>query len=152
MSRMCMQPCGSAFYTVAKSVSNSVITPAPMLCKTFCFVYFYRPALCRVCAYTMDFISAHKQINYIKLIIESKKVHFFVWKHSGLANQMFFTLGKKNDSENRDASRVVSLSQVTLSLSTRAVDPESKQFWTGGAKSFYMVVPEPVIWVPITQT
>jgi len=46
-------------------VSNLVILPAPMLCKTFCFVCFYRPAFCRVCVFMlwMDYVSSHKQIN-----------------------------------------------------------------------------------------
>jgi len=49
---MCLQTCGSVFNAVAKSVCNSVIPPAPMSCKTFCFVCFYQPALCRVCLLT----------------------------------------------------------------------------------------------------
>ena len=46
-----------------KCVYNSVIPPAPVPCKTFCFVCFYQPALSRMCVYvyTMDFMSGHKQ-------------------------------------------------------------------------------------------
>jgi len=51
--RMLLYPCCSAFNTVAKSVCNSVIPPAPMPCKTFCFVCFYRPASCRVCVFIL---------------------------------------------------------------------------------------------------
>ena len=54
---------GSVFNAVAKSVCNSVIPPTAMPCKTFCFVSFDRPALCSVCAFTMDFVSVHEQIN-----------------------------------------------------------------------------------------
>ena len=56
-------PYGSVINAVAKSVCNPVIPPASMPCTTCCFVCFYRPAFCRVCVHTMDFMSAHKQIN-----------------------------------------------------------------------------------------
>jgi len=36
-----------------KSVCNPVIPPAPMPCKTSCFVCFYRPAFCRVCVFML---------------------------------------------------------------------------------------------------
>ena len=62
---------GSIFNAVAKSVCNPVILPASMPCTTCCFFCFYWPAFRRVCVntLTMDFTSAHKQINLIKLII-----------------------------------------------------------------------------------
>jgi len=44
---------------------NPVIPLDSMLCTTFCFVCFHRPAFCRVCVHAMDFVSAHKQINQI---------------------------------------------------------------------------------------
>jgi len=46
---MCLQPYGSVFKAVAKSVCNPVIPTASMPCTTFCF---YQPAFCRVCVAT----------------------------------------------------------------------------------------------------
>ena len=62
---------GSIFNAVAKSVCNPVILLASMPCTTCCFFCFYWPAFRRMCVntLTMDFTSAHKQINLIKLII-----------------------------------------------------------------------------------
>ena len=46
---------GSVFNTVAQSVCNSVIPPAPMPCSCtmFCFVCFYRPAFSTVCVFIL---------------------------------------------------------------------------------------------------
>ena len=74
---MRLQPCGSAFNAVAKSVCNSVIPSAPMPCKTFCFVRFYRPALCRACVFILwtSCLLTNKQIklNWIIIIHEHYK-------------------------------------------------------------------------------
>jgi len=43
----------SVFNTVAKSVCNSVIPPAPVPCTMFCFVCFYRPAFSTVCVFIL---------------------------------------------------------------------------------------------------
>jgi len=51
--RMCLQPYGSVFNPVAKSVCNPVILPASVLCTTFCFVCLYQPALCSVCVFVL---------------------------------------------------------------------------------------------------
>ena len=49
---MCLQPYGSVFNAVAKSVCNPVISPASVSCTTFCVVYFINllSAEC-VCSY-----------------------------------------------------------------------------------------------------
>jgi len=52
-SGTCLQPYGSVFNAVSKSVCNPVIPPASMLCTTFCFVCFYQPAFCRVCVFIL---------------------------------------------------------------------------------------------------
>jgi len=43
---MCLQPYGSVFNAVAKSVCNPVVPQASMPCTTCCID---RPAFCRVC-------------------------------------------------------------------------------------------------------
>jgi len=47
-----------------KSVCNPVIPPAPIPCKTSCFVCFY--VLQSVCVYAMDFVSGQKQLKQNK--------------------------------------------------------------------------------------
>jgi len=86
---MAISSCGFAFSAVAKSVCNSVILPASMPCKVFCFVCFYQLALCRVCVFILwtSCLLSNKQrwaLDWAWIGLDPDYEFCWIWIGSGL--------------------------------------------------------------------